>query len=100
MYRFIHPQALDIRPLQDRAPLPWHLFRVEEGGEMDKFGLRRGLEALDYIAQREAYPGDHHRPALDTAQSINAFFERMRVNQVLELIDRWLMHLSLNGHRP
>src|SRR4029079_18929642 len=76
MQRLAQAQLFDVRPLQRAGLLARHLVGRELGRERDVLRARRGLELLDQRAEREAGPGDYHRPGLDAAQAIDALFER------------------------
>ena len=100
MHRLVHAQALDIWPVEHREALPGHLLRVVQGRETQVPGARGRLEALDQVAEREADPRHHHRPGLDATQPVDALFERMWPQQVVQRIGPGDLGLAVNGHVP
>src|SRR6185437_14114421 len=95
-----HPQAFDVRIVQHLRADARHLLRTVDGGELDELRLRVRLEALEQRAERKAVPRNHHRPALDAAHAVDALFERMRLEDVLERVGAGFAALAVDGHVP
>jgi hypothetical protein len=52
-----------------------------------------------YLA-RVADPGNHHRPALDTAQAVDALFQRRQLEQAVDIERHRFFDLAFDGHSP
>ncbi|SSM13014.1 Uncharacterised protein [Klebsiella pneumoniae] len=50
--------------------------------------------------QREADPGDHHRPGFHTAHTINALFQREAFGQIVMVKGQRFRHFATDGERP
>src|SRR2546427_12347182 len=92
----IYPQAFDVRPLQNWISLARHLLRIQQRGEFDEPGVAGGLQALDQVREREAQPGDHHRPRLDAAHAIDALLGREPLQQRIDVDNLWTSDLAFD----
>src|SRR5262249_33816223 len=93
-------QPLDVRPAENVAARPDHLLRVERRRELDVLRLRRRLAALDEIRERKADPRNHHRPGFDAAMAVDAFLERLALENVFDVIRRLLVALAVDDDVP
>ena len=100
VHGLVDAQALPVGPLQDGTLLARHLLRVMQRFEGHVTCARGWLEALQDVGQGNADPGDHHRPRLDTAQSIDALLQRVRSEQVLERNGAGFGDLAFDRDRP
>ena len=102
MYGFVETQALDIRPIEglEQAALARHLARPFQRLKGDELGVSPRLHTLDHIREREANPGDDHRPTLDTAMAINALLEREGLDEIIECIIGRLVDEAVNLQGP
>ena len=55
---------------------------------------------IDYISQRNADPGNDHRPCLDTSHAIDTLFEVERLDEILEIERAGLLGMTVDGNRP
>ena len=101
VHRLVHAQALDVG-IPDGTEGTRHLVGVEEGLEAEVLGTRGGSVVLDQVVEREPYPWNHHRPALDAAQAIDTLLQLVAVpgNQVLEIDHPRVVHLTADGDLP
>ena len=53
-----------------------------------------------HVREREADPGDHHRPTLDAAMAVNALLEREGLDEILERVIGRLGDKAVNLHVP
>ena len=58
-----------------REPTYGIVLGIGERHELDELGVAHRLDRL-ISSPSEAHPGDHHRPALDAAQAVDALFLR------------------------
>ena len=100
MLRLVHPKPFHIRPLEHGRRLARHLGRPEQRGELDERRLCRRLSPLDDLRERDANPGDHHRPRLDAAQTIDALLELNGLDEVLEMVVRRLVAEAIDLDGP
>ena len=84
VHGFVQPQPLDVRPVEHGLPLAGHLPGVEQRGELDEPGPGVRLGPVDQRPKREPDPRNHHRPAFDAAQAVDALLEGLRLHQVIE----------------
>src|SRR5690606_38666346 len=68
--------------------------------KLDVLRLRRRLDVRDQVAQREAAPRNDHRPCFHAAQPVDAVLQRVRRNEILEVIDGGLRDVSFYGDGP
>jgi len=73
---------------------------VLQGREFDVLRGARRLRAPEQDGQRVADPRDHHRPALDAAERVDALLERRRLQHVVEIQPLRLGHEAVDDHRP
>src|SRR5207342_199974 len=100
MHGLVDAQALAVGPVQRTVSLTGHLLVVLERGEGDVLRLGVGFEATEHLRQRHAQPWNHHRPTLDAAQAIDAFFGRGALEQVVQRHDARLRALAAYRHAP
>ena len=74
VHRLVHPQTLDIRPVQHVAALTRHPLGIQQRLERDELCAARRLDHIEKFGQRETRPRNHHGPAFNAAHSINALF--------------------------
>src|SRR5690606_27854163 len=88
MHRLIHSKRFDIGPIDQRkvATHAWHLLRSGQGFESDILRSGGWLETPDQFGQREAEPGNDHRPGFDATQAIDTLLELARSEQFLHRI--------------
>jgi hypothetical protein len=55
---------------------------------------------LDQVGQRITDPGDHHRPALDAAQAVDALFQRRQLGQLVDVQRQRLLDFAVDLHGP
>src|SRR5437899_1125655 len=84
MHRLVDAQSLHIGPGEDGNALTGHAARVVQRRELDVLRARCRLEARQQRAQGEADPRHNQGPGLDATEAIDALFERMRLENVLE----------------
>jgi hypothetical protein len=77
-------KSFGVGPVQREPAQAGHLIPYDRCLEHDVFGTRQRLEAPDQIGQRKADPRDDTRPGLDATESIDTFFERVRLQNVFE----------------
>src|SRR6185295_3558292 len=90
-------------PRQERKESPAladHFFGTDNREELDEFRAAGGLEAFQKIGERESDPRHHDRPAFNTAMAVDPFFERVRLEDVLERVEARLAACAFNRHRP
>jgi hypothetical protein len=58
---------------------------VEIAEELDVFGVRERVALLDEFGERVADPGNDHAPALDAAEAVGAVFERVQLEQGVDV---------------
>src|SRR5690348_1167965 len=85
MHRFVHAQALDVWPIENRAALPGHLGHIHQRCEFDKLCLARWIHPFDQFAQREADPGYDDRPTLYATMTVNALFWRRHLDDCVDI---------------
>ncbi|SST06792.1 Uncharacterised protein [Acinetobacter baumannii] len=102
MHRLVHAQAFHIRPVDHRetGALADHLFRTLQGFETDELRLPIGFDPLEQVRQGKAQPRDHHRPGFHAAQPIDALFQLVGFDKILEGIGTRLADLAVDHHRP
>ena len=100
MHRLVHPQALGIGPVEHARTDEGHRFLVGQGHELDILGVALRLDFLDEFGQRIADPGNHHRPALDAAQPVDALFLGAQLDQVFDAVLARLLDQALDLDRP
>ena len=100
VHGFIHTQAFAVRPVQHSAALAGHLRRVHERGELHELRARVGREALQQIAEREADPRNDHRPRFYATEAIDAVFQRVGLDERIEVVGAWLVAFAVDGHLP
>ena len=102
MHGLVHAKPLDVRPLQNIAPLAGHFLGAEDRFEGHEVRARAGSQSRDHLAQRHADPRDHHGPALDAAQAVDALDQTVRRDQVVNVVDAGVLHRAFdrNGPRP
>ena len=104
MQRFIQPQPLHVRVSEPAADkpifLPGHLIRGIEGFEGHIARVAGGLHQRQQLMQREADPGDHHRPGFHAAHTVNTLFQREAFGQIVMVKGQRLRHLTADGQRP
>jgi hypothetical protein len=100
VHRLVHPQALDVGPVEHGIALTWHLLRVQQGGELDVLCLRSRLEPLQQVSQWEPHPGNDHGPGFDATQPVDPFLERMRSEDVFKGESPRHLGLTRYGHAP
>src|SRR5467141_1729434 len=100
MHGLVDAQPLDVRPVEEMSALLWHLFSVQERREGDVLRTRCRFGPLEEIAQREADPGDHHRPCLDAAHAIDTLLEWKPPEEHVDVDDLRSVDLTPDGHRP
>ncbi len=84
MHGLVHAQAFAIGPIEHRIGEAGHLRRSFDRRESDVFRRSQRLAALEQSGEREAGPGDHHRPGFDAAHAVDAFFQRLALEDVFE----------------
>src|SRR5207248_1281371 len=84
VHRLVDPQSLDVRPVEHPRALSRHLRRIIQRRELHVLGAGGGFEARQQVAQGKADPRHHERPRLDAAESIDAFLERLSLEQILK----------------
>eukprot|EP01136_Pigoraptor_vietnamica_P026027 Opistho-1_new@80615 len=100
VHGLVDAQALDIGPVERAAAQARHLGLVGQGHELDEPGLAGGLDAFDEFGQGVADPGDHHGPALDAAQAVDALLQGAELEQAVDVEDARLADLALDADRP
>jgi len=75
-------------------------FGVVKGREADEFRLGGGFDIFQQQPHREADPGNHHRPGLHAAKSVNPFFEGKFFLEVVEIVGFGIFHQSGDFHPP
>jgi len=100
VHGFVQPQAFDVRPLQHARI---HARHGDLVGQRHKFHVFRATErfhTLDQLDQRVTHPGNHHGPALDTAQAVNAVFLSGELEQFVQAELARLLDQALDAHAP
>src|ERR1700688_4707140 len=100
MHGFVHAQALDIRPLEHLPLLAGHLVRIENRGELHKFRLAGGIDALDQFAQREANPRHDDRPSFHTSMAVDTLFRTRHLEDRVEIEVLFLLHQAIDLYLP
>src|ERR1019366_6434453 len=73
---------------------------VTQRGEVDILRRRLRLASLDKGRDREPDPRDHQRPRFHAPVPVNAFFEGLALEDILELPRRRLVALAFNRNAP
>ena len=100
VHRFVHAQALGVRPVEHTGAQTRHLRLVSERDEFNKLGIALRLHRIDQRGQRKADPRHHHRPRLDAAEAIDALFERCELEQFFDVEHFRLQHFTFDRNRP
>src|SRR5208282_2739609 len=100
VHRFIHSQALDIRPVEHIAPLSRHALGIQQGLEGDILRIAERLDQIEKFGQRKTSPRNHHGPSFDATHTIYPFFRRADLQQVVEVEDSWFSCQALDRHLP
>ena len=100
MHGLVEAQPLDVGPIQHASFLLRHLLRVQQRRERHVARACRRLDALQEVGEREADPGDDHRPGLDAAHPIDALLEREPAAELVDIHDLRLGDLSVDGDGP
>ena len=87
MHRLVQAQPFDVGPVEHRRALA----RASASGRSSvvnstNFAFAVGSTALEQVAEREADPRNHHRPALDAAEPVDALLERVRLDEVVDVV--------------
>ena len=80
------PSTSASRGTRNRCPL--HAVGSRSVLNSTYFADPNGCTRRIQVGHREAQPGNHHRPRLDTAVAIDPLFEFVRLDEVLEVIGR------------
>src|SRR5690606_38001860 len=88
VHRLIHAQTFNVRPVDQRkiGADPWHLLGAKQRFEADVTRAGAWLDTLYQAGKRDPDPGNDHRPRLDTAQTIDTFFQLFGTDQVFQRI--------------
>ena len=100
MHRLVQAQPFHVRPLEHVGALHRHASAIVQREKLDELRLAGRLHALDDVPERDADPGDHHRPGLDAAHAVDALLERVWLDEVLERVLRRLGDHALDLDRP
>ena len=100
MHGLVDAKPLDIRPVQTVAPLAGHFLGPEDGLEGDELGARAETQSPNNLAQRHADPRDHHGPSFDAAKPVDPFFQAVRRNQVVNIVDAGVFHRAFDRNGP
>ena len=100
MHGLIKAQGLYIGPLKHPRTNKRHGFGVGQGDELDVFGAAQRLDLLDQLAHGITDPGDHHGPALNAAQAVDALLHGFEFEQVFERVLSWFFDQTLHLHSP
>src|SRR5687768_6997512 len=76
MHRFVESQSFNIRPVKHASLLVWHPLRIKECLKRYKLRFRGWLNQFQQSGEGKTDPGDHHRPALNTAEPVDSFLKR------------------------
>ncbi|NRP51540.1 hypothetical protein XMM354_003339 [Aliiroseovarius sp. xm-m-354] len=100
VHRLVQPKTFDIGPVEHRKADTGHFLGAVGGLECHIF--RAGLHPrhIQQIGQFEPVPRHHHRPRLDTAQTVDALFNGHRLHDVLKSVVAGLVDHACDGHRP
>ena len=102
MARLVDPEPLDVGPVEhlEQPRLPRHLRRPLQRleGDVPRARLRPGHR--DHLGERQADPGDHHRPALDAAQPVDPLLEPLGPHDVVERVAPRPVAEPVDRHRP
>ena len=55
---------------------------------------------IDDAGQRDADPGDHHRPPFDAPEAVDPFLQLNRFDQILEMVVSWLVAQTVDLDLP
>src|SRR3954469_23092532 len=100
MHSLIHSQALHVRPLQDIPLLPGHLTLIQNGCELYRLRLARGIDTLDKFAEREPHPRYNDRPSFYATVAIDALFWRRHLDDLIHAQLLLLLDQAVNLHLP
>ena len=100
VHRLVHPQALDIRPVQHVAPLSRHALGIQQSLEGDILRVAERLDHIEQFGQRKTHPRNHHGPRLDAAHPVNPLLRRTDFQQIVQVEDPGLSHQALDRHLP
>src|SRR5690606_39916649 len=100
--RVVEHRSLDIGPVEllKEAALARYILWAHQGLEGDVARTGPGFRPGEDVGEREADPGDHHRPALDAAQPVDALLEPRGRHEILERIGARAADQSVDDHRP
>ena len=100
MHGFVHAQTLGIGPVEHARTHKRHGRFVSQRHKLDVFRAAQRLDALDQLGQRIAHPWNHHGPALDTAQAVDALFLGAELEQILNAVLSGFFDQTFDLHRP
>jgi len=100
VHRLVQPQPLDVGPLEPLAALERELDRVNQGLEPHVLRAALRLDRLQQLAQREAEPGDDHRPGLDATEAVDAFLRGELADEILDAIRAGPVDQPAHFHSP
>ncbi|MPM76887.1 hypothetical protein SDC9_123886 [bioreactor metagenome] len=98
MHGLIQTQTLGVGPVQDLAT--GHDAGVVVSDELDIFCAAQRINLLEQCRERKSDPRDHHRPGLDAAQAVDAFFQRGKLEQVVDVEGARLAGQSFDTNGP
>ena len=100
MHRLVHAQTFGVRPVDVATAQARHGLWVGLCDELDKFGAWQGLDTANQIRQGITNPRDHHRPAFDAAQAVNALLHGAPLHHIFEVKTGWLFNQTFDLNRP
>jgi hypothetical protein len=100
VHGLVHAQAFGVGPVEHARADERHGLGVGQRHELDELGVALRLDLLDQFGQRVADPWNHHRPALDAAQAVDALFLRAELQQVFDAVLARLLDQPFDFHRP
>eukprot|EP01136_Pigoraptor_vietnamica_P026025 Opistho-1_new@80611 len=100
VHGLVHAQAFHVRPVEHIGVQAGHLLVVGQGHELHVPGTTLRLHLLDQLGQRIAHPGNHHRPAFDTAKTVDALLHRTELEQRIQVEVARLVHQAFDCDGP
>src|SRR5690348_10274576 len=100
MHGFVKAKPFEIRQFDTCIPAKRHLTEIVIALKSyeTRFGSR--LNEIGENAERKADPGDYDRPAFDATMTINALFERGKLEDFIHGELARLFDFASDGNRP
>src|SRR4051812_5167488 len=100
MHRFVEAKTFGVGPVEHAAAESRHLLGPIDSGELDELRFSERLNLLEQCTEREADPRNNHRPAFNTAMTIDALLERSKLHDGVEVERFRRLHVAIDFDRP